>query len=258
MTTLLGLALLLTRFSPSAPAITAGLAPELPKALSGVHRIVCMGDSITAAGDSDDGHGYVKLIRQSLAKLFPEAGIEVVNVGIGGQRAPDMLGRWQRDVIDKHPDLVTLSVGINDVWHGFYDNHPAGDGPKGVALDVYIADVKQMIETAQANKIRVVLVSPTVITEDSRKLENQKLQGYVEAERKLARDKRVPFVDLHDAFIKKLSTLREGPDDSTLRLTVDGVHMQTAGDRLMAFNILRKLGIKASDLAEISPDRPRR
>lgn len=224
-----------------------------PPLLDGVYRIVCMGDSITAA--NDPGHGYVSVLRTKLRALYPDNNFEVINVGIGGQKAPDMLARWDRDVIQKNPDLVTLSVGINDVWHGFYDNHPKGDGPKGVDLETYKTDVAKMIDSALAHHIKVVLVSPTVITEDATKLENVKLQGYVNAERKIAEQHHVLFVDLHGVFHDQLSQLRSGPDDKTLHLTVDGVHMQPAGDNLMAYTILHNMGVPKEDLADIAPAR---
>ena len=114
--------------------------PDLAK----VHRIVMMGDSITQMGGSPKG--YVTLVDQTLDATRPSDPFEVVNVGIGGQKAPDMLARFRRDVIDKKPDLVTLSVGVNDVWHGFRDfakgeRHPSGELPAGVPLPVYLRDV---------------------------------------------------------------------------------------------------------------------
>lgn len=226
-------------------------ADPIPKLLDGVYRIVCMGDSITAAGDP--GHGYVSQLRTKLRALYPDQNFEVINVGIGGQKAPDMLARWDRDVIQKNPDLVTLSVGINDVWHGFYDNHPNGDGPKGVDLDTYKTDVEKMVDSAIAHHIKIVVVSPTVITEDATRLENRKLQGYVDAERAICRERHVPFVDLHRVFLDRLGKLRSRPDDQTLHLTVDGVHMQEPGDKLMAYTILLGMGVPKGDLADLAP-----
>jgi lysophospholipase L1-like esterase len=221
--------------------------------LDGVHKVVCVGDSITQMGDDAAGHGYVKLIRETLTRAYPDAGIEVINAGISGQQAPDMLARWNHDVIERHPDLVTLSVGINDVWHGFYDHHLEGDGPRAVAIDRYLSDVGQMVDSALAAHIRVVLVSPTVITESRKRAENLKLHRFVEAERELARERKVLFVDLHNTFLDVLARVRTSESDPTRHLTSDGVHMLPDGDRLMAHTILHKLGVPASELEDLGP-----
>ena len=236
------LALAVAMHTPAAP---------LPKLLDGVYRIVCMGDSITAAGDP--GHGYVSMLRTKLRALYPDQNFEVINVGIGGQKAPDMLARWDRDVIQKNPGLVTLSVGINDVWHGFYDGHLNGDGPRGIALETYKIDVEKMVDSALAHHIKIVLVSPTVITEDATKLENQKLKTYVDTERQIAKDRHIPFVDLNKVFRDRLVQLRSGPDDKTLHLTVDGVHMQAPGDSLMTRTILLGMGVPMDDILDLAP-----
>ena len=219
-----------------------------PRLLEGVYKIVCMGDSITQAGDPN---GYVAMIRNKLKELYPAQNIAVLNAGISGEKAPDMLRRWTRDILEKDPGLVTLSVGINDVWHGFA-GHPNGDGPNGVDLPTYTRDVTTMVDSALEHHIKMVLVSPTVITEDAENIQNRKLQGYVDAERKIAQEHRIPFVELHRMFLDRLAKLRT-PNDSALHLTVDGVHMRPPGDRLMAYGILRTMGVPDSDLTDLEP-----
>src|SRR4051794_31980867 len=80
-----------------------------PSSLKDVHRIVCLGDSITQGGEAPGG--YVWLLRRYLTALYPN--IEVINAGISGHKSTDMLERFQRDVLDKKPNLVTISVGVN-------------------------------------------------------------------------------------------------------------------------------------------------
>jgi acyl-CoA thioesterase-1 len=103
--------------------------------LVGVHRIVTLGDSITEAGGQPGG--YVWWMARYLRAVYPSQNIEVVNAGISGHKSTDMQARFQRDVLDKKPDLVTISVGVNDVWHAFRDfehgvDHPKGDLPAGL------------------------------------------------------------------------------------------------------------------------------
>ena len=74
--------------------------------------IVAIGDSITAGG------GYLRDIDAVLAQQYPDLKIpKVVNKGIGGQKAEDLVKRFDNDVVQLKPAVVTISIGINDVWH---------------------------------------------------------------------------------------------------------------------------------------------
>ena len=211
-----------------------------PETLRGVHRIVCLGDSITQGGESQGG--YVWLIRRYLTLLYPD--MEVINAGISGHKSTDMLARFQRDVLDRKPDLVTISVGVNDVWHGFYEGHPEGDGPRGVKLDDYRSNVDEMVRRAKAAGARVVILSTTVIHEDLSNRENAKLVGYNAALRDLARRHNATFVDFQKPFQSVIKAYRSTGAGGNL-LTADGVHMNPQGNRLMAHTILAGLGVPA-------------
>ena len=73
-------------------------------------RIVFLGDSIT------DGHTLILHVEQSLSSLGMPA--DCFNCGIGGDRADQMLGRLDRDVLSLRPTSVCLSAGINDALQG--------------------------------------------------------------------------------------------------------------------------------------------
>lgn len=221
-----------------------------PALLDGVHRVVCLGDSITEQGGQKGG--YVWLLQRYLTALYPSQGIEVVNAGISGHKATDMQARFQRDVVDKKPDLVTISVGVNDVWHGFYDNHPKGDGPRGVPVELYREKVTQMIDAAKAVGAKVVLVSPTLIYENIDSPENAKLMRYIGAMRSMAAEHGCGFVDLNAAFREVIRAYQKRAGHGLNLLTTDGVHMNPAGNRLMTYTLLRGMGITDKDLAGVT------
>jgi lysophospholipase L1-like esterase len=77
-------------------------------------KIAFLGDSITAAGWED--RGYIHLVIDGLK----QEGIDATPIpaGVGGNTSKDMLARIDTDVIAKQPDWMTLSCGVNDVWHG--------------------------------------------------------------------------------------------------------------------------------------------
>ncbi len=240
----------------SAPAQTVPSQPAIdtPDPLKNVHRIVCLGDSITQQGENPGG--YVWLVRKSLATAFPGSPIEVINAGISGHKSNDMLARFQRDVLDHQPDLVTLSVGVNDVWHAFRDfannrNYPDGSLPNGVPLDAYKRNVETMISMAQAANVRVVILSCTLIYEDLNSPENARLASYNAVLKDLAHKHHCIFVDYTQPFEKLVSLYREETGSTDNLLTVDGVHMNPAGNRLMARSLLLGLGFSRQTLDAI-------
>lgn len=243
----IALALLLASLAVFAPSFASG--QTLPKSLEGVHRIVCLGDSITQFGDGPGG--YVWLFRHYLNALYPSQNIEVINAGISGNKSTDMIGRFQRDVLDKKPDLVTISVGVNDVWHGFYDNHPLGDGPRGVPLDVYTKNVDDMVARAQAAGAKVVIVSATVIYEDLGNRLNEKAKPYNAALKEIAKKRHATFVDFQKPFRSLIETYRKTTGARDNLLTGDGVHMNAPGNRVMAYTLLQALGISPDDRAKV-------
>lgn len=94
-------------------------------------RIVFAGDSVTDMGSTQPvgeglgesvGQGYVRIIENMLATWYPEIKLRITNSGNSGNTSRDLLKRFQRDVVDLHPDWVSICIGINDVWRQF-------DGP---------------------------------------------------------------------------------------------------------------------------------
>ena len=87
-------------------------------------KVAFLGDSITAGGYGKAG-GYVQLIGAGLATNGVT--VELIGAGISGHKSDQMLERLDRDVLKKNPQWMTLSSGVNDVWHG----------DKGIALPGY-------------------------------------------------------------------------------------------------------------------------
>jgi lysophospholipase L1-like esterase len=239
---------------PESPSI-ASLPPEIENILAGKRRIVTIGDSITEAGKYPGG--YVWLLQRYLNGLYPAArAIEIINVGISGNKATDMQARFQQDVIDKKPDLVMINVGVNDVWHAFFDFqnsqfHPQGNLSTGVGLAEYKQKLTQMVEAAKAAGIRVALLSPTPIREVLDGPENQRLQEYIIAMREIALQNQCLFIDLNKPFREVIGTFQRHAGKTLNLLAADGVHPNPSGYRIMAFSILRGLGIPTKDIENL-------
>jgi acyl-CoA thioesterase I len=221
-----------------------GPAPaDTPKELqlASGDTIVAIGDSITQAG------GYLRDVDAVLAQQYAELKIaKVVNKGISGQKAEELAARFDGDVVKLKPKFVTISIGINDVWHRLDAPHDEK------VLAAYKENVSKMVDLAQKAGIRVILLSPTVIQEDPNTEGNKRLAVYIEAERQIAAEKKCQFVDLHGMF---LAALKHKPAGAANWLTSDGVHMNERGDAIMAIGVLRALGVPDAKIAASEPSK---
>ena len=79
-------------------------------------KIVAVGSSSTAgAGASSPAMNYPSRLQVELQQLMPRVPVTVVNRGVNGEEARDMLARFDRDVFSETPDLVIWQVGSNSV-----------------------------------------------------------------------------------------------------------------------------------------------
>ena len=111
----------------TAAASTRGRGAGAPE-LSENDTILLQGDSITDAGrdrskqaNANDaramGLGYAMLIGCELLRDHPQAGLEIYNRGVSGHKVPDLDERWQEDTVDLQPAVVSILIGVNDIWH---------------------------------------------------------------------------------------------------------------------------------------------
>jgi lysophospholipase L1-like esterase len=195
-------------------------------------KIAFLGDSITQQGKGNPA-GYVNLVNSGLAAHG--VNVEVIGAGISGHKSNQMLARLEKDVLTHKPQWMTLSCGVNDVWHG----------ANGVLIDDYKKNITAIVDQAQAAGIKVILLTPTMIGEDQANPNNQKLIPYNEFLRTLAKEKNCLLADLNarmQADVLKANT----PGKNAL--TSDGVHMALPGNIMMANGVLQALGLDAKQL----------
>jgi lysophospholipase L1-like esterase len=77
-------------------------------------KIVALGSSSTYGfGASTPAAAYPSRLAEDLAQRLPDQQITVLNRGISGEEASEMLTRLDTDVIAENPDLVLWQVGTN-------------------------------------------------------------------------------------------------------------------------------------------------
>lgn len=200
-------------------------------------RILFLGDSITELGVKPNG--YVALLREQLSARYPDLGIEVIGAGISGNRVLDLHRRLVKDVIEKKPTIVVIYIGINDVWHWTMVGH------KGTTRVEYERLLREIVARVQYSRAEVVLCTPSVIGErfDGTNRQDPMLEVYSEISRKVASDLGVRLCDLRKAFIAYLTAHNKENREKDV-LTTDGVHLNDAGNRLVADELLRFLEVQ--------------
>ena len=214
-------------------AASSHLHAEIP--VTSGEKIAFLGDSITQQGNGGPG-GYVQLVGSGLAANGVK--VEIIGAGISGHKSNQMLERLDRDVLSKKPQWMTLSCGVNDVWHG----------ANGVPLEDYKKNITAIVDQAQAAGVKVVILTSTMIREDQATAENQKLVPYNEFLRALATEKKCLLADLNaDLQAAIAEAAKAGPVKGNV-LTSDGVHMASPGNEMMAAGVLKGLGLDAAEL----------
>lgn len=196
--------------------------------------VAFMGDSITAQGASSPS-GYVRLVETGIAANG--VAIKVIPAGISGHKSNQMLERLEKDVLSKKPDWMTLSCGVNDVWHG----------EKGVPLEEYKKNITEILDRCQKAGVKVMLLTSTQIQLPVDNPNNLKLVGYNEFLRDAAKQRNLPIADLNAAMLAEQERLAAAGTKRSL--TTDGVHMNHYGNLMMARGVLRSFGLDDAQLA---------
>ena len=126
--------------------------------------LIFLGDSVTDCGRSPDGElnlgsGYVNLFSSMFRIAYPETGVRFINRGVSGDQTRQVLARLERDVLSIHPDVVTLLIGVNDVWR-FFDRPFAY---QGVPAEEYRDNLKKIIEPILAGGAKMLVMTPYMI-----------------------------------------------------------------------------------------------
>jgi acyl-CoA thioesterase-1 len=194
-------------------------------------RILFQGDSITDTGRRRDlfydlGQGYVAQVSGLISTLFPELKVEILNRGNSGNRSSELIGRWQTDCIDLHPDWLSLFIGVNDVWRK--RTQPLGTLPF-VPLDEFLLNCRTLLDQAKAAGVaHFVLVSPTLIDKYLQSDLNQLLEEYDAAVQELAKEYGAIYVPARQCILKALANHPE------IDWLADGCHPTTAGHAIIA------------------------
>jgi lysophospholipase L1-like esterase len=199
------------------------------------------GDSITDGGRSYNldwnhvyGQDYAYLIAGRLNYDHPENDYKIFNRGISGNTVNDLAARWQKDTLDIKPDLLSILVGINDVYAVVIKGEKITADDFGQSYDTLLAKTIQALPN-----VKLVLCEPFILPVGMVKkdpipwtTEVQKRQLIV---KKLAAKYNAVYVPLQEAFDK---AAQKAPADHWIW---DGIHPMPAGHELIAREWLKKV-----------------
>lgn len=199
------------------------------------NRILFQGDSITDGGrnrnDSDPfnhlGSSYALLIAAQYGAAYPERKLEFFNRGVSGNKIPDLLSRWDKDTIDLKPTVVSILIGVNDIWHPL-------NGNQEVSVEKFEAGYDKLLAQTQAALpgVKIILLEPFITpgraTSPKWEVWQEHLKKFQAAVARLGQKYNAPVVKLQAAFDQ---ACQQAP---AAYWVYDGVHPTGAGNQLIA------------------------
>lgn len=201
--------------------------------------ILFQGDSITDAGRSRDnektsapnnqpglGNGYAWLAAAELLVDRPDDALKFFNRGISGNKVFQLAERWQADCLDLKPDVLSILIGVNDIWHTLEPKL----GYKGTVA-IYERDYHALLERTRKAlpKVKLVVCEPFVLRCGAVKDHwFPEFDNYRAAAKRVAAKHRATFVPFQAMFDE---AIKYAPPE---HWAGDGVHPSPAGAALMA------------------------
>lgn len=197
-------------------------------------KVMMIGDSITTYR-----YSYARLLQAMLTLRRPADRLQFANVAQSGYTSTHGLENVYTQFLAHQPGWVSIKFGVNDCKRF--------GGPQAkllVSLDEYRANMAGMVDAfLNHTPARPVLLTPTPVVEalvnenpDFQAMRmtwsNADLQARADVVRDLARQKRLPFVDLMSLF---------GHQPDPTLYVADGLHPGPAGQQLIVATILQTL-----------------
>ncbi|MBM3487830.1 MAG: SGNH/GDSL hydrolase family protein [Alphaproteobacteria bacterium] len=209
--------------------------PRFAAALArgGPVRIVAIGSSSTyGAGASSPAQAYPARLEAALRTHYPGVATTVLNRGVNGHEAGEMIRRFDRDVRDERPDLVLWQFGTNAAL-------------SGATPDAFRRTVRDGLERLGDFGVDVVVITPQFAPRFN-EVPNRK--AFLDAIERATRQHRVGVFDRHAIMRHWVDS---GQMSFAAMLTPDGLHHNDLGYACFAEAL-------AAQLTRRPDNRPRR
>jgi lysophospholipase L1-like esterase len=199
-------------------------------------RILFTGDSITDCGRDRNnpaslGWGYAAIAGAHLQARLASPALTIFNRGISGNRVCDLLGRVEADLLALKPNVVSILIGINDVWRRYDSNSPT-------EAKAFERDYRTLLEKVASIQARVILLEPFLLhVPADRYAWREDLNPKIDVVRKLAVEFGAELLPLDGLFAQAAT---QAP---AAYWAGDGVHPSPAGHALIAETWLENAGL---------------
>ena len=171
-------------------------------------RILFIGDSITDAGrqlrtHQPYGYGYVHFVVNWLLAKYCDYDIDIINTGISGNTIRDLEWRWERDCLNHKPDIVSVLIGINDVWRQYTERLD-----EAVFLEEYKLTYEKLLSQVKEKiDCQIVLMEPFMFCNDTENPMFKALQDYIAVVNDLANQFNAVLVPLQKSLNEKIKNV---------------------------------------------------
>ena len=197
--------------------------------------ILFQGDSITDSGRNKEdsgfnssrnlGSGYPLLAGAALLNKYAELNLKIYNKGISGNKVFQLAERWDKDCLELKPDVLSILIGVNDIWHKLNGNY---DGTVEIYRRDYIALLERTLKALP--NVKLIICEPFVV-KGVKAVDDKwypEFYDYQKAAKDIANQFGavfIPYQKIYDEAQKKAPGAY---------WTGDGVHPTLAGAQLMA------------------------
>ena len=224
--------------------VSSSFAVEFKKTLGDIE--LKDGDTFVFIGDSITHQClYTQYVEDYFYTRYPDKKIHIRNAGISGDKAKDVLDRFDEDIAKFEPDYATILIGMND---GEYTNFT------DEIFNTYRNDMTKVLDRLAEIGTIAIPMTPTMFDLQAA-MKNEMEMSAERANRmnynavlsffgmwgmKMANERGLGFVNMYEPLNRYTREQRkENPDFTLIR---DSVHPEEDGQLVMALALLEGIG----------------
>ena len=216
-------------------------------------RVAFVGNSITDGGHY---HSYLWLYYMT---RFPNQPLWMMNCGIGGDTSTEILGRLQGDVIDRKPNVILLTYGMNDagLFQLYSDTAAVFSEHRIAEAKANMLKMEQQLRQLKSTRIVMVGTSPydetTRFNKDIFPMKADNIRRIVADQKEVAERNNWEFFNFEEQMTA-FNRERQQTDSTFTLCGPDRIHPDNDGHMYMAYLVLKAQGLAGKKVADMSVD----